>query len=240
MATEVITTARSSSGSSTGARLGLLAIAGGALILEHLVPFGALVLYPFTLLATWVHEMGHGLAAIAAGGAFDHLEIFSDASGLALTSSRPGWHAAAVAAAGLLAPPVVGALILAFARGPRRGGVVLLALSGAMLLSLVFWVRSVVGVVTIAPMAAILGALGLWGGPTRQPMAQLVGVLFALDTLSRINYLFMSSAVIGGVQRQSDISAVAAGMGGPQLLWSVAIAAVDLVFLALGLRAAWR
>ena len=43
-------------------------------------------LYPFTLLGTWVHEMGHGLGALLCGGRFDRLEIFEDASGLAFTA----------------------------------------------------------------------------------------------------------------------------------------------------------
>jgi Peptidase M50B-like len=239
MATAV-TTARSSNSTSTNARVGLVATGAGALIMEHFIPYGAMLLYPFTLMATWVHEMGHGLAAIALGGQFDHLEIYRNASGLAWTTSTPGLHAALVAAAGLVAPPLAGSLILAFTRGPKRGGTVLLVLSIAMALSLLLWVRSAVGILTIAPMAAILAGFALWGGSTRQLMAQLVGVLFALDTLSRIDYLFMSSAVIGGVQRQSDIAAVAAGMGGPQILWALAICAFDLVFLALGLKAAWR
>ncbi|PKL76350.1 MAG: peptidase M50, partial [Candidatus Melainabacteria bacterium HGW-Melainabacteria-1] len=28
------------------------------------MPFGGLALYPFTILATWFHEMGHGLSAM--------------------------------------------------------------------------------------------------------------------------------------------------------------------------------
>ena len=44
-----------------------------------LTPWGPLILYPFTLFTTWVHEMGHGLTALAFGGEtlitnFDALE----------------------------------------------------------------------------------------------------------------------------------------------------------------------
>ena len=31
------------------------------------VPYGDTLLYPFTLLATWFHEMGHGLASMLLG-----------------------------------------------------------------------------------------------------------------------------------------------------------------------------
>ena len=36
---------------------------------------GSLVLYPFTILATWFHEMGHGLAAMLTGSSFERLLI---------------------------------------------------------------------------------------------------------------------------------------------------------------------
>jgi hypothetical protein len=31
-------------------------------VVERFVPFGRTLLYPLTLLATWVHEMGHGVS----------------------------------------------------------------------------------------------------------------------------------------------------------------------------------
>src|SRR4051812_15952645 len=192
----------------TGSRVGLLVAGIAVLLLEHFVPFGGLILYPFTLLATWVHEMGHGLGALVAGGGFDHLEINGDASGLAWTSSTPGWHSAWVCAAGLLAPPFLGATLLASARGPKRGGTILMLLSLAMSFSIVIWVRSTVGILSMAPLAAVLAALAFWGGSARTILAQFVGVLLALDTIARIDYLFMSNAVIGGVKRASDISGV--------------------------------
>ena len=34
------------------------------LALQGLVPYGGYLLYPFTLLSTWVHEMGHGVTAL--------------------------------------------------------------------------------------------------------------------------------------------------------------------------------
>ena len=73
--------------------------------LSRFVPYGRLVLYPFTLLATWVHEMGHGLTALLCGGKFAQLEIFSNASGLASTAVVPGFRQALVCAGGLLGPP---------------------------------------------------------------------------------------------------------------------------------------
>lgn len=222
------------------ARAGLVLAAILLLVLERHVPGGQLALYPFTLLATWVHEMGHGLMAMALGGDFDHLEINADASGVAYTRILPGWRSALVSAAGLLGPPLAGAAILAFARGPRRGAMALLGTAAALLISVVFWVRSVVGVLTMLPLAILLGALGLWGGRARLVCAQLLGLLFALDTLARFDYLYSATAVVGGVAHTSDVVGIATGLFPPAILWGVLIAGLDLVLVAAGLWAAWR
>ena len=34
---------------------------------------GGYILYPFTILATWFHEMGHGIAAMLTGSRFERL-----------------------------------------------------------------------------------------------------------------------------------------------------------------------
>ena len=47
-------------------------------------PWGRYVLYPFALLATWAHEMGHGLAALLFGGSFHELDLYPDLGGQAL------------------------------------------------------------------------------------------------------------------------------------------------------------
>ncbi|MCU1281119.1 MAG: hypothetical protein JWM53_4665, partial [bacterium] len=78
-----------------------------AWLLEHVVPFGRLLLCPFTLLATWVHETGHGLAALATGGQFVRLVIFADASGFAESRVSSPAATAIMCLGGLWAPPLV-------------------------------------------------------------------------------------------------------------------------------------
>ncbi|NJK89178.1 MAG: hypothetical protein HC923_07070, partial [Myxococcales bacterium] len=49
-----------------------------------------MVLYPFTLLATFAHELGHGLVALSLGYDFQSLRLFPDGSGVAYWSGSPG------------------------------------------------------------------------------------------------------------------------------------------------------
>jgi len=222
-------------------RTALVAAAAAIVAIEHFVPFGRLLLYPFTLLSTWVHEMGHGLAALAVGGTFERLEIFADASGLAYSSVVPGWRAALSAAGGLLAPPLAGGLILGFAQGPRRAGAVLASLAAALVVSLALWVRNATGLVSLLPLALAAAAAARLGGDLRLFFAQFIAVVLSLDTLTRmLGYVFVSTARVGGVERASDIALVARGFGGPQILWGLLVAAVALGLLAGGLWLAFR
>ena len=69
-------------------QVGQLIIAGVLVIFLPQLPLGNYLLYPFTILTTWFHEMGHGLAALALGWEFERLVLLSDGSGYA-ESYRP-------------------------------------------------------------------------------------------------------------------------------------------------------
>jgi Peptidase M50B-like len=220
----------------------------GALLLAILVsvvvgtwvPLGGYLLYPFTLMATWVHEMGHGLAAILSGGRFVSLDVFASAGGLAHTFHTPGAEGF-VCAAGLLGPPIAGAFILAMARGPRRARMVLVVLAAVMVLSLVLWVRSLAGWIALPLVAALVVGFARWGSPREVLfLAQLLGLRLAVDTVTRIDYVFSDEAVVNGVTSASDISRVAAAWGGAQIFWSLALAGLSCALVGVGLWAAWR
>ena len=213
-----------------------------AWLLEHVVPFGRLVMYPFTLLATWVHETGHGVAAMATGGRFERLLIFADASGLAETRTASAVANAITCLGGMLAPPLVGAIMLAVARGPRRARVVLGVLALLLVVTLALWVRSPAGFVVVPLCAAFIGwAAWSWGPERRLVLAQFVALTLALDTVGRmVGYALATKATVGGTERTSDVAAVAEALGGSHWLWGALVITVALALLGAGLWAAWR
>lgn len=218
----------------------LLAALAASVIIGNFVPFGSTALYPFTLMATWVHEMGHGMAAMLVGGSFDSLDVFADASGLAHCQYAPGPRAGVVSIAGMLAPPLVGALVLAFARGPRRARIALAAISIAMLVSCAVWVRSIAGWIAVPLVALAIGAFALWGSPReRMIAAQFVGLRLAVDTVTRIDYAFSREAIVHGVPHRSDVAAITEAWGAVLPVWSLLIAFSSFALVALGLWAAW-
>ena len=202
--------------------------------LQRFVPYGRLILYPFTLLSTWVHEMGHGLTAVLIGGRFDHLDIYANASGLAYFTATPGARLALVAAGGLLAPPLFGMVLLVLGRRAARP--LLAALAVTMVASMVLWVRTPVGWLTVGGLALLCAAAGrLLAAPGRLFFTQLLGLLLALDTVTRADYLFVTSARIGGQLHASDVAGIASTLGGPPVLWGVLIAIVSSALLLVGL-----
>lgn len=106
-----------------------LAIALIASLVLWNLPFGGVVLYPFKLLATWLHELSHGLAMILTGAGFDRVVIYRDTSGLAYAYTSVGaFGTAIIAAAGYMGTPLWGALLLVItpdAKAARRALIVL-------------------------------------------------------------------------------------------------------------------
>ena len=93
--------------------IGLLIAAVITVVLFN-VPYGQYISYPFLILGTWFHEMGHGLMGLIWGGKFSHLDMFPNGSGVAYTATSGIMSRAWVAAAGLMSPPIVGAILILF------------------------------------------------------------------------------------------------------------------------------
>jgi hypothetical protein len=139
---------------------------------------GTLVLMPFTLLATWFHEMAHGLAAAALGGEFEQLVIYANGSGFAEYSGN-FWAIgqAIVSAAGLLGPSIAGCLMIIASRSRRATRLALLGLGVALLVSTAIWVRSIAGWIVLPLFAAAALYIALRGNAKWQRIAvEFLGV----------------------------------------------------------------
>lgn len=125
------------------------------------IPYLGAFQYPFRLLGTWFHEMGHGLTALCIGGDFKFLEIYENGGGVAYTSITNRFLSlstskALVAMGGLLGPAVTGAAFIASAKYQKTAVILLRALIGMIVLSLLLWVRSFWGILVMGVFAVIL------------------------------------------------------------------------------------
>ncbi|MBW4651803.1 MAG: M50 family metallopeptidase [Kaiparowitsia implicata GSE-PSE-MK54-09C] len=227
-------------------RIGLrwLAIAAIATIVLWQVPIGNYLLYPFSILATWFHEMGHGVTAMLLGGTFRQLQIFPSGSGLAVHSGVQFFGPvgrALVAMGGPMGPPMAGAALILASRSRRMAKAGLLVLAGLLLISALIWVRSLFGLVAIP----LIGLAVLWVGTSTtgwlQAFAiQFLGLQACISTYHQLDYLFMNRAVIGGQLIVSDSAQIAQNLLLPYWFLGGLMAIASALLLVWSLRLAYR
>ena len=212
---------------SQGEAIGRLAVAGIVVMMLPALPFGAFLAYPFFILTTWFHEMGHGLTALLLGQDFQQLVIFPDGSGFAeyqVGGSVPRVVQAAIAAGGPLAPSLAGAGLIVASAHPRAWRPVLWLAVAAILASVVIWVRSATGWWAL-PVAAAVIALVAWRGSASWARftLQFLGVMGAMSAFTAWRYLLTEQVMIEGQAILSDTGAIAAVLGLPYWFWAGAI-----------------
>ncbi len=187
------------------------------------VPYGWIALYPFKIFATWLHEGSHALLMVLVGAGVDRLEIFRDTSGLAHSARGVSTGAqTAISCAGYMGTAMFGALFLVLGRTARGGRVVLAVLGGLMVLSVLAVIRNVFGVVAISALGATLLALALWGGVRASAFTvSFLAAQACINAVLDIRVLFGERFFVDGrAHAGSDADTVARLVGGPSWLWA--------------------
>lgn len=204
----------------------------------YFIPHARTIAYPLLLLSTYAHEMGHGVAALLAGGAFDSFVMFADGSGVAMMRIPPTRFAAAFSSAGgLLGPPIVAAILFAFATRRRWAGAVLWTIGALSTLTVLLWVRSAFGVFFVLSFAALVVAFARWAKPVVQQFVVIfLATQLGLSVFSRGDYLFTASARTAKGEMPSDVQQIANALVGPYWLWGALIALISVLVLGLAIR----
>ena len=207
------------------------------LVLPLVFPGLAWIAWPLQLLATLFHELGHGLAAILCGGQFVRLDVFADGSGVASTlGSGSRLSRAVIAAGGPLAPPLAALGLFLAARNAASARVALLILAGVLLLTLVLWLRTAVGIVLVLAVLVALLALLRWGTPLAiQAGACFLAIELSLAAFASADYLFTAHADTGAGRMPSDTGQIAQALFAPHWFWGGLIAVISLAVLWFGL-----
>lgn len=157
-----------------------------------LTPWGEMLLSPFKLFTTWVHECGHAAATLLVGGKVTSITIAPDTSGLTQSLVPDSRFArGVVASSGYLGAAVVGCLLLAATRVEKWAHVILLALGVFMLATVVVWMRNLFGIAIVLGWGVALIALA----KTRVPhvvrfLLSLLAIQVALNAVFDIRVLF--------------------------------------------------
>ncbi len=198
-------------------RAGWLWIAAAVSLAASLTPWADLLLYPFRLFTTWVHECGHALATVLVGGHVTSVTIQPDASGLTHSLVPDGRMArGVVASAGYLGAALIGCLLIAATRVERRAHALLGGVGVFMLLTLVLWIRNLFGaVVVLAWAAAFLLLARRRLGATSQFLVGLLAIQVALNAVYDIRVLYL-------VEGRSDAASMAQLFVLPAAFWATA------------------
>ena len=200
-----------------------------------LTPWGPLLLYPFTLFSTWIHEVGHAVMVVLTGGSVTAITIEPDTSGLTQSLMPPGRLARGlVASAGYLGASVVGCLLMAAARVEKRARPILWTIGAFMLFTVLFWMRNVFGALAVLAWGVALLALARNGsGRVSRFVLSVLAIQVALNAVFSIRTLFL-------VNGASDADTMARLFAAPAWVWAAAWMIASVAMLAWTLRMTGR
>lgn len=196
-----------------------------------LTPWGHLLLYPFALFSTWVHEVGHAVMVVLTGGRVAAITIEPDTSGLTHSLMPPGRMARGlVASSGYLGASIVGCLLMAAARVEKRARPILWTIGAFMLFTVVFWMRNVFGALVVLAWGSALVALARTGsGRASRFVLSVLAIQVALNAVFSIRTLFV-------VDGPSDADTMARLFAAPAWVWAAAWMIASIGMLAWTLR----
>ncbi len=221
-----------------------------ALLLSLLLwnlPHAGVLLYPFKLLATWLHEMSHGLLMLVTGNGLDRVVIYRDTSGLAHAKGQAGPTALAfIAPAGYMGTALWGAVLLIASHTARSTRIALLVLAGLLAITNILVIATPegdnFGLWAIGLMAATIAAAAILLPPRwRIAVAHFIAAQSCVNALLDIRVLFRPIQIVNGVPAESDAHTMARVTFGTVDHWALWFwAAVWLVWSLVVLYVALR
>jgi uncharacterized membrane protein len=180
------------------------------------------VVFPLKIFVVFLHELSHGLAAIATGGSIQRIELSPYAGGFCVT--RGGWPFA-VTSAGYLGSLAWGAALLLLGARTRAGRLVLGFVGLVFLTTTALYVRSAFGIAY----GVLAGGLLLFAAARLPPagseaLTKILGVTSCLYAVWDIGSDTLSRNIAG-----SDANALARMTGVPGVLWGALWIAIAMV-----------
>lgn len=181
------------------------------------IPLLGWLFYPFRLFNTFIHELGHGLAAIATGGAFQRFAVNPDLSGVAWSAGGIRW---VVTSAGYVGSALFGGILTLLSAWNVPARSVLFWLGVVLGVLCLMFVRNLFGIAT-----GLLLAAGLILAGQRLSAAWADGLLLFLAVQAMLNALdslldlvWISSSFGHAV---TDARIMASATGIPAIFWAL-------------------
>ncbi len=226
--------------------LTLIGLAGVVSLLIAILPFVGWLNYPFRLLLTIVHELGHGLAALLTGGEFLNFVIHPNGAGLAHTAG--GWRFIVIPA-GYLGVALFGALLILIGRNHRWSRITLGVIgAGMIILSMRYGIPSIFagyiasGLLTTLS-GFIFGGLFVWVAIKAAPgwiifLIHLIAIQAILTAFSDLVGLIGISTNFFNAP-ENDAASMAQLTFIPAIVWAVLWAMVALGLIGWAIWFTW-
>lgn len=225
--------------------LTIIGLAALTAILISTIPIINILDFPFRLLLTIVHELGHGIAAILTGGDFRNFLIAADGSGLAYTAG--GWRFIVIPA-GYLGVAIFAALLILMGRSHRwsRGALGVIG-AGMLLLSCWFGMpdhftpTSILNSILTVLSGVIFGAIFLGVALRSTPAAiiffiHLIAIKAGFTTFTDILGLIglnMIGAKTNDAQSMAELTHISA------VIWALVWIIVAFFIIGAAIKATW-
>jgi len=213
-------------------RLLLAVLAAVVVFIVWNIPQLDFILYPFRLFVTYVHESGHGTAALLTGGRFDGFEIFSDGSGQALIL---GGSNLITLPAGYLGAALFGAILFYLNNRFQRSRIIAIVLGiGLIIYSILFGHIALLSLIVGAVFGTALIVIG-WKANEfiNSFLLNILAILTGLNAVLDV-YLLIgnSSASLGNVR--NDAAAFSANVSPlPAAFWALLWSLIAIIMLGI-------
>ncbi len=214
-----------------------LLISVGLAVALSFVPYANLLLYPFRLFVTFIHEGGHAVAALATGNSVQSLSIATDGSGEVMATHDGFLSGLFISSAGYLGATLYGAALLVLIRHKIAARAILIATAIFIgLMSLRFGYSNPF---TLVSGIVLSGALLLAAKHAQERIANFllsfVAVQCVLNALFDLRTLLNLSSPMEA-QVHTDALNMAQATGIPAIVWALLWIGISLGLLRLALR----
>lgn len=195
------------------------------------------VLYPFWLLNTFIHEFSHGAAAIVTGGEFHQIVVHPNREGMAHVR---GGNIVVISNAGYLGSTAVGSGLLFLTTTRIADQTLLLVLGMCLALLCLLFVRNLFGLVAACALASGLILAGLYLEPSYAAfLVHFLAIQLVLASLESV--LIVTRLATPGMNssKTSDAHLLARVTGVPALIWGVLWSLLSIALLVTAITVAY-
>jgi hypothetical protein len=228
----------------------MLMLAAIVSVVLWFIPFAEILIYPFRIFVTFIHEGGHAIAALLTGNSVQSLSVSMSGSGEVYSTQGGTFSQMFVSSAGYLGAMAFGAVLLVLIRRAAAARVILFVC--AFLILFLTFVFGFLTPIFVAPGASWAGvpftfiagvvislglyALGRWTGErVALFIVSMIAVQCILNALLDLKTVFFLSSPFAPVVPNDAVN-MANATGVPAMFWAVLWIAVALGILLLALR----